>query len=152
MYADFNLNIQSCKHLNRSIAALNKRCMCSWHTWMMWHAPVIIHRLEIMEGKKALHFCGKHNSLPTVSVPYPHPETTSRTRRQRGQINWWKDMEYNNHTKVFCIRQKFIKTAANNTPALSESIICAVQWGMWIMAVKKWPQFLANNKNNGNCM
>ncbi len=81
-YADFNRNIQACKHLNRSIAALTKVRMRSWCTWMMGRAPVIICSLEMMAGKKASHFWGKHNSLPPVSVPYPHPET-ARTRWQR---------------------------------------------------------------------
>ncbi len=39
-----------------------------------------------MAGNKASHFCGKHNSLPPVSVPYPHPKTASRTRRQRNKL------------------------------------------------------------------
>ncbi len=156
-YADFNRNIHACIHLNRSIAALTKVCMRSWCTWMMGRAPVIIRSLETMEGKKASHFWGKHNSLPPVSVPYPHPET-ARTRRQRigkqipshfyGAEKAW-NTAIQNH---YALDVKKLKQRPVNTPALSESIICAETWGMWIMAVKKWPQFLANKKNNGNCM
>ncbi len=38
-------------------------------------------------GEESSAFLGKHNSLPPVSVPHPHPETVSRTRWQRKQTN-----------------------------------------------------------------
>ncbi len=37
--------------------------------------------------KGTSHFWGKHNSLSPVFVHYPHPETASRTWRQRRQTN-----------------------------------------------------------------
>ncbi len=139
-YADFNQNIQAYKRLNRSIAALTKVRMRPWCTRMTGRAPVVMHRLETT-GKKASHFWGKLNSLPPVPVPYRHPET-ARTRQQCRQTNsisfLWrrKSVEYS-HTQSLWIDVNTLKQRPVNTPALSESIICAVQWGMWIMAVTK---------------
>ncbi len=98
----------------------------------MERAPVV----ETTEGKKASHFWGKHNSLTPVSVPYSHQETSSRMRRQRigkqipshfyGAEKAWITAIQNH----YALDVNKLKQRPLNTPALSESINCAVQWGM----------------------
>ncbi len=48
-----------------------------------------------------------------------------------------------NHYALDKLKQR----PASNTPALSESIICVVQWGMWIMAVKLGPYDFRDAEN-----
>ncbi len=87
-------------------------------------------------GEESIAFWRKHK-LPPVSVPYPHPETASRTGKQILSHFYGAEKAYNtamqNH---YALDKNKLKQRPINTPALSESIICAVQWGMWIMAVQ----------------
>ncbi len=86
--------------------------------------------LETMEVKKASHFWGKHNTLPPVSAPYPHPET-ARTPRQHRQIPYhFYGAEKACNTAIqnhYALDINKLKQGPLKTPALSEFIICAVQ-------------------------
>ncbi len=139
-YADLNLNIQACKHLNR------RYC----HSDQSAHAPVMYmndrtctcSNTQIRNvGGDFLHFWGKHNSLPPVSVPYLYPETARTWRQHIGKHipSHFYAAEKACYTAIqnhYALDVNKLKQRPVNTPALSESIICAVQWGMWIMAVK----------------
>ncbi len=94
-------------------------------------------------GNKALHFCGKHNSLPTVSVPYLIQKRRVEHDGSVGKLIDGKTWNTTTIQKCFVLDKKIIKTAANNTPALSESIICAVQWGMGNNGSKKMTTILS---------